>query len=274
MAHSRKDVSDTLAGALLSACAPAVPVPGRLVMEHVLLVSVLHRTVGVEVGPRRCPAWGAAPSILPGHGQRLALATSRLCSPPSTSLLLLLSGTGRHLGVSHSDTDLFQTLRVQWLAHAHQSPHWAGDGVYVRNHQNMRHRWPPVRCVTGLACHTPAVTWPPRPLRSWLSKRHRPCVSEPRPRKRCRRFVTAASCVKDGARRTPGRGPGTGEGPGSPARGQQDPSAPCAARSGSRSPEALASALRATRSSQPQSWARGASPGPTPPRLAAVPGLP
>lgn len=99
-------------------------------------------------------------------------------------------------------------------------------------------------------------------------------VSEPRPRKRCRRFVTAASCVKDGARRTPGRGPGTGEGPGSPARGQQDPSAPCAARSGSRSPEALASALRATRSSQPQSWARGASPGPTPPRLAAVPGLP
>ncbi|XP_016016460.2 nucleolar MIF4G domain-containing protein 1 isoform X2 [Rousettus aegyptiacus] len=50
MAHSRKDVSDTLAGALLSTCAPAVPVPGRLVMEHVLLVSVLHRTVGVEVG--------------------------------------------------------------------------------------------------------------------------------------------------------------------------------------------------------------------------------
>ncbi|XP_024900680.1 nucleolar MIF4G domain-containing protein 1, partial [Pteropus alecto] len=50
MAHSRKDVSDTLTGALLSACAPAVPVPGRLVMEHVLLVSVLHHTVGVEVG--------------------------------------------------------------------------------------------------------------------------------------------------------------------------------------------------------------------------------
>ncbi|XP_036086488.1 nucleolar MIF4G domain-containing protein 1 isoform X3 [Rousettus aegyptiacus] len=49
MAHSRKDVSDTLAGALLSTCAPAVPVPGRLVMEHVLLVSVLHRTVGVEI---------------------------------------------------------------------------------------------------------------------------------------------------------------------------------------------------------------------------------
>lgn len=50
MAHSRKDVSDTLTGALLGACAPAVPVPGRLAMEHALLVSVLHRTVGVEVG--------------------------------------------------------------------------------------------------------------------------------------------------------------------------------------------------------------------------------
>lgn len=92
MAHSRKDVSDTLAGALLSACAPAVPVPGRLVMEHVLLVSVLHRTVGVEVGPRRCPAWGAAPSILPGHGQRLALATSRLRSAPQHVLVTSLVG--------------------------------------------------------------------------------------------------------------------------------------------------------------------------------------
>lgn len=50
MVHSRKDVSDTLTGALLGACAPAVPVPGRLAMEHALLVSVLHRTVGVEVG--------------------------------------------------------------------------------------------------------------------------------------------------------------------------------------------------------------------------------
>lgn len=174
MAHSRKDVSDTLAGALLSACAPAVPVPGRLVMEHVLLVSVLHRTVGVEVGPRRCPAWGAAPSVLPGHGQRLALATSRLCSAPQHVLVTSLVGDWPSPFVSHSDTDLFQTLRVQWLTHAHQSPHWAGDRVYVRNHQNVRHRWPPVRCVTGLACHTPAVTWPPRPLRSWSSERHRP----------------------------------------------------------------------------------------------------
>ncbi|XP_054582268.1 nucleolar MIF4G domain-containing protein 1 isoform X2 [Eptesicus fuscus] len=50
MAHSRKDMSDTLTGILMSACAPGTAMPGRLVMEHVLLVSILHRTVGVEVG--------------------------------------------------------------------------------------------------------------------------------------------------------------------------------------------------------------------------------
>lgn len=50
MAHSRKDMNDTLTGVLLSACAPGMAVPARLVMEHMLLVSILHRTVGVEVG--------------------------------------------------------------------------------------------------------------------------------------------------------------------------------------------------------------------------------
>ncbi|XP_019598073.2 nucleolar MIF4G domain-containing protein 1 isoform X2 [Rhinolophus sinicus] len=50
MAHSRKDMNDTLTGVLMSACAPAVAVPSRLVMEHMLLVSILHRTVGIEVG--------------------------------------------------------------------------------------------------------------------------------------------------------------------------------------------------------------------------------
>lgn len=38
-------------------------------------------------------------------------------------------------------------------------------------------------------------------------------VSEPRPRKRCRRFVTAASCVKDGAHRTPWAWAGDWRGP-------------------------------------------------------------
>ncbi|XP_004403542.1 PREDICTED: nucleolar MIF4G domain-containing protein 1 [Odobenus rosmarus divergens] len=50
VAHSRKDMNDTLTGALLSACAPDTAMPSRLVMEHMLLLSVLHRTVGVEVG--------------------------------------------------------------------------------------------------------------------------------------------------------------------------------------------------------------------------------
>lgn len=50
MTHSRKDMNDTLTGVLMSACAPAVAVPSRLVMEHMLLVSILHRTVGIEVG--------------------------------------------------------------------------------------------------------------------------------------------------------------------------------------------------------------------------------
>ncbi|KAM5205489.1 nucleolar MIF4G domain-containing protein 1 isoform 3-T3 [Hipposideros larvatus] len=50
MAHSRKDMNDTLTGILMSACAPGMAVPSRLVMEHVLLISVLHRTVGIEVG--------------------------------------------------------------------------------------------------------------------------------------------------------------------------------------------------------------------------------
>ncbi|XP_036212046.1 nucleolar MIF4G domain-containing protein 1 isoform X5 [Myotis myotis] len=49
MAHSRKDMNDTLTGILMSACAPGTAMPGRLVMEHVLLVSILHRTVGIEI---------------------------------------------------------------------------------------------------------------------------------------------------------------------------------------------------------------------------------
>ncbi|XP_023081163.2 nucleolar MIF4G domain-containing protein 1 [Piliocolobus tephrosceles] len=50
MAHSRKDMNDTLTSALMSACATASATPSRLMMEHVLLVGVLHHTVGIEVG--------------------------------------------------------------------------------------------------------------------------------------------------------------------------------------------------------------------------------
>nr|XP_036855256.1 nucleolar MIF4G domain-containing protein 1 isoform X1 [Manis javanica] len=50
MAHSRKDMNGVLTDVLLSACAPGTAMPSRLVMEHVLLVSILHHTVGTEVG--------------------------------------------------------------------------------------------------------------------------------------------------------------------------------------------------------------------------------
>ncbi|KAL4826884.1 hypothetical protein H8958_012233 [Nasalis larvatus] len=50
MAHSRKDMNDTLTSALMAACVTASAMPSRLMMEHVLLVGVLHHTVGIEVG--------------------------------------------------------------------------------------------------------------------------------------------------------------------------------------------------------------------------------
>ena len=53
MGHSRKDMNTTLTAVVLSACAPDTAMPAQLLMEHVLLVSVLHRTVGLEVGPPR-----------------------------------------------------------------------------------------------------------------------------------------------------------------------------------------------------------------------------
>ncbi|XP_066544160.1 nucleolar MIF4G domain-containing protein 1 [Amia ocellicauda] len=50
MSHSRKDMSDTLTDVLLSACVSPALMADRLLLEHVLLVSVLHHTVGLEVG--------------------------------------------------------------------------------------------------------------------------------------------------------------------------------------------------------------------------------
>ncbi|XP_010226161.1 PREDICTED: nucleolar MIF4G domain-containing protein 1 [Tinamus guttatus] len=50
MANSRKDMNETLTDILMSACVTAAAMPARLVMEHVLLVSILHYTVGIEVG--------------------------------------------------------------------------------------------------------------------------------------------------------------------------------------------------------------------------------
>ncbi|XP_039983203.1 nucleolar MIF4G domain-containing protein 1 isoform X2 [Xiphias gladius] len=50
MSCSRKDMNDTLTEVLLAACVTPTLMPDRLLMEHVLLVSVLHHAVGLEVG--------------------------------------------------------------------------------------------------------------------------------------------------------------------------------------------------------------------------------
>ncbi|XP_069816604.1 nucleolar MIF4G domain-containing protein 1 [Dendropsophus ebraccatus] len=50
MTNSRKDMNDVLSGVLLNACITPAKMPDRLMMEHVLLISILHHTVGIEVG--------------------------------------------------------------------------------------------------------------------------------------------------------------------------------------------------------------------------------
>lgn len=50
MSTSRKDMNDTLTDLLLAACVTPALMPERLLMEHILLVSVLHHSVGLEVG--------------------------------------------------------------------------------------------------------------------------------------------------------------------------------------------------------------------------------
>ncbi|XP_067864329.1 nucleolar MIF4G domain-containing protein 1 [Heptranchias perlo] len=50
MTNSRKDVNDTLTDVLLAACVTPALMSNRLMMEHVLLVSILHHNVGIEVG--------------------------------------------------------------------------------------------------------------------------------------------------------------------------------------------------------------------------------
>lgn len=50
MNRSRKDMNDTLTEVLLAACVTPSLMPDRLLMEHVLLLSVLHHAVGLEVG--------------------------------------------------------------------------------------------------------------------------------------------------------------------------------------------------------------------------------
>lgn len=51
MSTSRKDMNDTLTEVLLAACITPALMPDRLLMEHVLLISILHYSVGLEVHP-------------------------------------------------------------------------------------------------------------------------------------------------------------------------------------------------------------------------------
>ncbi|XP_072910982.1 nucleolar MIF4G domain-containing protein 1 [Hemitrygon akajei] len=50
MTNSRKDMNEALTDMLLNACVTPALMPNRLMMEHVLLVSILHHNVGIEVG--------------------------------------------------------------------------------------------------------------------------------------------------------------------------------------------------------------------------------
>ncbi|KAF3703673.1 Nucleolar MIF4G domain-containing protein 1 SGD1 -like protein [Channa argus] len=50
MSCSRKDMNDTLTDVLLAACVTPSLMPDRLLMEHILLMSILHHAVGLEVG--------------------------------------------------------------------------------------------------------------------------------------------------------------------------------------------------------------------------------
>ncbi|KAI5104645.1 nucleolar MIF4G domain-containing protein 1 isoform 1 [Silurus meridionalis] len=50
MSNSRKDMNDVLTEVLMASCVTPALMPDRLLMEHTLLVSVLHHTVGLEVG--------------------------------------------------------------------------------------------------------------------------------------------------------------------------------------------------------------------------------
>ncbi|TNN73379.1 Nucleolar MIF4G domain-containing protein 1 [Liparis tanakae] len=50
MSCSRKDMTDTLTEVLLAACVTPSLMPDRLLMEHILLLSILHHAVGIEVG--------------------------------------------------------------------------------------------------------------------------------------------------------------------------------------------------------------------------------
>lgn len=50
MNNSRNDMNDTLTNLLLDSLVTEIITPERLLIEHMLLISILHANVGAEVG--------------------------------------------------------------------------------------------------------------------------------------------------------------------------------------------------------------------------------
>ena len=48
--HSRADMTETLTSLTMETCGSTYPVPERLIMEHCMLLAILHCNVGSQIG--------------------------------------------------------------------------------------------------------------------------------------------------------------------------------------------------------------------------------
>lgn len=88
MSHSRKDMNDTLTAVMLAACVSPALMPERLLMEHILLVSILHHNVGLEVRPTSLPMRSRALPLGPAlagdwQGRRVKVCCHTILNVPS-----------------------------------------------------------------------------------------------------------------------------------------------------------------------------------------------
>lgn len=63
--HSRAELSEALTAIMISSCVAVSIIPDRLIMEHAMMMAVLHHNVGSEIGknqtqflPFQTPGWG------------------------------------------------------------------------------------------------------------------------------------------------------------------------------------------------------------------------
>lgn len=54
MTNSRNDMNETLTNLILESLVSSVVTPERLLLEHVMLITILHANVGTEVGKSVC----------------------------------------------------------------------------------------------------------------------------------------------------------------------------------------------------------------------------